>query len=245
MNQIKISIIVPCYNNEKWVGETIESIKNQTYDSWECIIVNDGSTDNSQAVIEENIKGDSRFTLVNTENNGVGHARNIALNLCKGEYVLPIDSDDLLEPDYTLNGVDFLDRNKDYSLYYGRAEVLSDNPFYTTHLYKDYPTMLMFDCICVSGIYRKEHALSVGGYNEEIKALEDFEFWVRYLYHNDKIMLSDEIGFKYRMRDDSRHHSLEPKQRYLIRKKIINLNKEIYYEYKPMFERGYCIAYGL
>ena len=81
--------------------------------------------------------------------------------------------------------------------------------------------------------------------DEEIKALEDFEFWVRYLYHNDKIMLSDEIGFKYRMRDDSRHHSLEPKQRYLIRKKIINLNKEIYDEYKPMFEWGYCIAYGL
>ena len=99
----KVAIVVPVYNVEKYVIECLESIKKQTHENFKVFIVNDGSTDSSEKVIQNFIKYDDRFILINQSNLGLGAARNLALdNIEKDnfDFVAFVDSDDKLEPTY-------------------------------------------------------------------------------------------------------------------------------------------------
>ena len=93
----KISIIVPIYNVENYLRECLESIKNQTFTNFECIMINDGSIDSSQEIAEQYLE-DERFYLINQNNSGQSVARNRAINLAKGEFVCFVDSDDMIHP---------------------------------------------------------------------------------------------------------------------------------------------------
>lgn len=99
MNNL-ISIIVPAYNVGQFLGECIQSIKNQTYDNWEAIIVNDGSTDNTAQVIQELINNDKRFQLITQQNGGVSKARNAGIEAATGTHLAFMDGDDLWEPTF-------------------------------------------------------------------------------------------------------------------------------------------------
>lgn len=95
-----ISIIIPVYNAQKYIGHCIESILEQSYGQFEIIIVDDGSEDSSLQICSEFSKHDKRIRIIHTENSGVSHARNIGLDNANGEYVCFIDSDDYIEKDY-------------------------------------------------------------------------------------------------------------------------------------------------
>lgn len=97
-----ISIIVPVYNVEKYLKRCLNSIEQQTYNDWECIIVNDGSTDLSGEICREYANRDKRFRLINQENKGLSGARNKGLEVAKGEYLCFVDSDDWIEKDYIM-----------------------------------------------------------------------------------------------------------------------------------------------
>ena len=92
------SIIVPIFNSQSFIKKCIESIKQQTFTDFECLLINDGSTDNSENIINKEINNDSRFILINKKNNGVSSARNYGLNIAKGDFIVFIDSDDWIEP---------------------------------------------------------------------------------------------------------------------------------------------------
>lgn len=96
---MKISIIVPIYNQQDYIVDTINSIKKQTFTDFECILINDGSTDESQKIIEHEIINDQRFNLINRKNEGVSAARNYGIEHSKGEYVYFIDGDDTIPED--------------------------------------------------------------------------------------------------------------------------------------------------
>lgn len=100
MNEL-ISIVVPCYNVENYLRECLDSIKNQTYKNFECIMVNDGSTDSSQQIAEEYLT-DSRFKLINQSNQGLGGARNTGISHIREEstFIAFIDSDDYVYPEF-------------------------------------------------------------------------------------------------------------------------------------------------
>lgn len=97
MNNPLISIIVPVYNVEKYIRPCLDSILSQTYTNWEAILVDDGSTDGSGAVCDEYVKRDNRFMVVHKENEGVSKARNLGIKQARGEYILFLDSDDLIK----------------------------------------------------------------------------------------------------------------------------------------------------
>ena len=100
MNDNLVSIITPVYNVEKFIGETIESVINQTYTEWEMILVDDCSTDKSAEIIKSFCKRDSRLKYHKLEiNSGAAVARNTALDMAKGRYIAFLDSDDLWEKD--------------------------------------------------------------------------------------------------------------------------------------------------
>lgn len=96
---VKISIIIPVYNSEKYLKECLDSIVNQTFEDIEIICVNDGSTDNSLNILEEYANNDNRIMIISQENSGQGSARNNGLNNAVGEYIYFMDSDDILETD--------------------------------------------------------------------------------------------------------------------------------------------------
>ncbi|RTY98395.1 glycosyltransferase family 2 protein [Flavobacterium bomense] len=90
----KVSIIVPCYNQAQFLDEALQSVLDQTYIDWECIIVNDGSTDHTEEVAQRWVSKDSRFVCLKKENGGLSSARNAGLEAVKGEYIQFLDSDD-------------------------------------------------------------------------------------------------------------------------------------------------------
>lgn len=95
----KVSIVLPIYNTEKFLKESLDSLLNQTYKNLEIICVNDGSVDNSLCILEEYLKKDDRIRIFSQENKGVASARNFALSQCSGEYITFMDSDDIVSCD--------------------------------------------------------------------------------------------------------------------------------------------------
>lgn len=99
----KVSIIVPVYNTEKYLKKCLDSILNQSYGDFEVIIVNDGSTDSSQNIIDEYVKSDTRIKSYIKPNGGLSDARNFGITKVTGEYILFLDSDDYIEKDLLIN----------------------------------------------------------------------------------------------------------------------------------------------
>ncbi|RRA90387.1 glycosyltransferase family 2 protein [Paenimyroides viscosum] len=104
-----VSVIVPVYNVEKYINDCIESILNQTYINFELIIINDGSTDNSEFVLKEFAVRDNRIKLLNINNSGVSYARNFGVKKATGEFICFVDSDDIVKPDYIKDLIDSAD----------------------------------------------------------------------------------------------------------------------------------------
>ena len=100
MLQKKVSIIVPLYNVEKYIAQCIESILNQHFKNFELIIINDGSSDSSVDIVQQYVKKDTRIILINQENSGVSATRNNGLRRATGKYVVFIDADDFVAPDF-------------------------------------------------------------------------------------------------------------------------------------------------
>ena len=97
---IKVSIIVPAYNVEGYIYDCLKSLVSQTMQNIEIIVINDGSTDNTEKIISEFEKTDSRIIVIRQENQGISVARNNGINIAKGEYLGFVDSDDYVDNDY-------------------------------------------------------------------------------------------------------------------------------------------------
>ena len=100
MNNPLVSIIIPLYNVEKYIAKCLESVSAQSYSNYEVIIVDDGSTDSSASIAKEYVERDSRFNIITQKNTGVSTARNTGLERASGDYVVFIDADDFIAPDY-------------------------------------------------------------------------------------------------------------------------------------------------
>ena len=117
MLEEKISIIIPVYNNEKYLERCIVSLINQTYKNLEIILINDGSTDNSRIICEKYLKKDKRVILVNQKNGGVSAARNKGIEIATGSWIGFVDSDDwITENMYEILHINAIENNADISI---------------------------------------------------------------------------------------------------------------------------------
>lgn len=108
---MKISIIVPVYNSEKYLEKCISSLIYQTYKNLEIIVVNDGSIDKSKSVINKFSKKDGRIKVINKKNSGVSDTRNVGINASSGDYLLFVDSDDYIDLEYVEKSVQYIEQN--------------------------------------------------------------------------------------------------------------------------------------
>ncbi len=129
MSQINVSVIVPVYNKEKYIGTCLDSILNQTLENIEIIIVDDGSTDNSLNVIERYANKYSNITFVSQENHGPGHARNEGLKIAKGEYVAFVDADDWIETESLKQLFDNADNHSSELVLFNAIEHLPEGKY--------------------------------------------------------------------------------------------------------------------
>ena len=97
---IRISVVIPIYNSEQFLKRCTDSVLSQSYKNFELILVDDGSKDNSGKMCDYIASQDNRVHVIHQENAGAGAARNAGINIAKGEYIVFVDSDDMIEPDY-------------------------------------------------------------------------------------------------------------------------------------------------
>lgn len=104
----KISIIIPCYNQDQFLDECLKSVENQTFTDWECLLINDGSTDKTEEICENWVKKDNRFSYCKRQNQGVTKTRDFGLDIANGEWIQFLDADDIL-------AVNKLEKSLEYS----------------------------------------------------------------------------------------------------------------------------------
>ncbi|HVG41718.1 MAG TPA: glycosyltransferase family A protein [Chitinophagaceae bacterium] len=215
MHQSLVSIIVPCYNQAAYLSEALESVLKQTYANWECLIVNDGSTDTTEDVACKWVKRDSRFRYHHTENKGVSAARNLGLKKAQGTYILPLDGDDIIHEQYLQKAMDLFKQRPNLKLVYCRLEYFGKKNDWVLPPY-NYKNLLVENMIFCSGVMKREEMLAIGGYDEKmVHGFEDWEFYINFLDDAAEVIRIDEVLFYYRLKESSRDADLSKSEQKL------------------------------
>lgn len=195
----KVSVIIPCYNQELYIKEAIDSVLNQTYKNIEIICINDASSDGSAKVIREYENLENFICINHTENKGVIFSKNEAIKIAKGEYILPLDGDDTIEPTYTEKAVKILDEHPDIGIVYCYAKLFGgESGLYTPPVF-DENKILFSNYILNSSFFRKEDFVNVGGYKDYMKhGFEDWDLWLSFVEKGNTGYLIPEVLFNYR-----------------------------------------------
>lgn len=204
MNNPLISIIVPCYKQACYLEEALQSVLAQTYTNWECIIVNDGSPDNTEEIALEWGNKDKRFKYVYKDNGGLSSARNAGIEIAVGVFILPLDADDKIGEDYIKLGIEAFNDNPELKVVYCKAEKFGlVNGFWNLKPFS-LESLAIDNMIFCSAIFKKEDWVKVGGYDEKmVFGLEDYEFWIALLKKGGQVLCLNYLGFFYRIKSDS------------------------------------------
>lgn len=199
-----VSVIMPCYNDGKYIKEAIESVKKQTYPEWELIIIDDGSDDEETVKIIESIE-DDRITVLHTKHLRPAGARNHGIKQAKGKYILPVDSDDKIDPTYMEKAVKKIESDEKLGVVYCEADLFGeksgkwDLPAYS------FDKMLLDNVVFVTALFYKADWEKLGGFNTNMAAgMEDYDFWLGILGLGREIYQIPEVLFHYRIKPVSR-----------------------------------------
>ena len=214
-----VSVIMSVYNNERYVSQAIESILNQTFKKFEFIIVNDESTDGSEKIIKHYSRKDKRIKYIqNKKNIGLTRSLNLLLGLCKGKYVVRMDSDDWAFPNRIEKQVDFLERNNNVVVCGGNIEVSGSN--LEPLNYREYPVkdseirklMFRFNPYAHPSVtYRLDSVRKAGLYDENLQLTQDYDLYFR-LGRIGKLANVPDLVLKLRIHKDSLSMSKSRKQ---------------------------------
>jgi len=214
------SVIVPCFNYGHFLAESLNSVSRQSLGNWECIVVDDGSTDETAAVARSYASRDGRFSYVFQENRGLSAARNAGLRLAAGEYVQLLDADDLLEAEKLEAHTVFLNRHEGYSVVYGpmryfRAQGTSRQYARGRHgvekewmkLWPDTNDEMLSALVegnqfpVSSAFFRRSIIDEIGYFNEALRSHEDWEFWLRCAFAGKRFLGLDAPNTKTLIRE--------------------------------------------
>lgn len=208
----QVSIIIPCYNQAHYMAETLNSVIAQTYNNWECIILNDGATDNTEEVALAYCEKDNRFRYHKHENKGLAATRNIGINLAKGKYLQFLDSDDILAPDKLQKQVSLLEQTE-ADVCTCHNDLFNNNDFVHRYTYplseashrftlKDLGNT--FVIAIHNGLFSRSFIIENNVlFNEELRSLEDWLFWSTLIVKGAKFIEINEVLAHYRMHTDS------------------------------------------
>ncbi len=192
-----ISIIVPCYNQAHFLDEALQSVLNQTSPNWECIIVNDGSTDDLEDIVLKWIEKDKRFKYFFKENGGLSSARNFGIKKAEHDIILPLDSDDKIHENLISEVVNEFKSSHADVVYYDVEFFGEKKGLYSLPKYQ-YKRLLTRNTFIACTPFKKESYLKIGGYDEQLKSFEDWDLWIRMLNQNSKVVKINKTLYYYR-----------------------------------------------
>lgn len=230
-----VSIIVPCYQQAHFFKDSLQSVLAQTYSHWECIIVNDGSPDNTATVAAQWCAADSRFRYVEKINGGLSSARNAGIAISNGIYILPLDADDVLHPEYLQHTVPELEQNDEVAIVSCYTKFFKDtiaNSFYELKPRGDRTIYLHYvNQLVATSLYRKKCWSEAGGYDETMKkGFEDWEFWLNVTKRGWFYKIIPEFLFYYRKAQQSMLMQTIDSHAEDIKRYIFTKHKELYIE---------------
>ncbi|HHP7231495.1 MAG TPA: glycosyltransferase family 2 protein [Xenococcaceae cyanobacterium] len=245
---VQVSVVIPAYNSMAYLPETVANVLEQTYGDFELIIVNDGSTDNTEAWIKQ--LTDPRIKLISQENRGLAGARNTGISKAQGEYIAFIDADDLWHPDKLTQQVKVLDAHPDVGLVYTWVTYISDDGTSTGRTVKPQAEgMIWQQLIAVNQIecgsvamIRRACFERVGLFDPPLRSYgEDWDMWLRLsLHYAFKVVREPLVFYRQRANSDSRNCSAM-EQGY--QKVLAKVKATVPEELKPSINQGYGFAY--
>lgn len=225
----RVSIIIPCFNKAPYVGEAINSALAQSYPNVEVIVVDDGSTDNSLAVIKDYLnKG---IKLIQQKNQGVCVARNNAISQSAGEYIVPLDADDILSPVYVQRCIDWFEANPNTKLVYTQCDYFGNRKGSVAIPPYCWDILLWYSIIPATSMFRRIDYDNTCGYNPNmIFALEDWDFYLSLLGPTDVVHLIEEPLLHYRIINSARNNNINSNKEAIF-KQIYNNHPGLYAQY--------------
>lgn len=203
-----VSIIMPNYNGEKYIAESIESVLKQSYRNWELIIIDDGSIDSSLNIINNYLEKDNRIKLIRQNNGGSAAARNNGIKNANGRYISLLDSDDIWLPDFLKNQLAFM-KEKNAVCVYCSYQLIDENSneIYSPVIAKnkvDLKKMRYRNYIgCLTGIYDSAKYGKIY-LDEKLKSLlDDYAYWYKIVKLEDEAYGNSKILAKYRISNNS------------------------------------------
>ena len=206
-----VSVIMPAYNVAPYIGDAIRSALAQTHTNLELIVVDDGSKDETAAIVREFARADKRVHLVQQANRGLAGARNTALRAATGDYLALLDSDDVWEPEFLAAQLAILEARPDVDIVTGNGWYL-DGPK-NGQLARPYPdarpdptlASILADewSVFIMAVFRRRVYTTVGTFDEEMRSNEDYDFWLRAAIAGCVFARNDRPLGHYRVRTDS------------------------------------------
>jgi glycosyltransferase involved in cell wall biosynthesis len=203
--QPRASIVIPCYNDGRFLEEAIRSVErySNTID-YELIIVNDGSNE-AETLKVLNTLSQKGYKVLHQENRGPGAARNHGIRAAQGVYILPLDSDNKIRPRYISEGIRILDNEPRIGVVYGNAEYFGEKTGVWTMPDFCLAELIRCNFIDTCAVFRRSVWEEVGGYDENrlLMGWEDWDFWLRIAIRSWGFYHSHEVLFDYRVRNGS------------------------------------------
>lgn len=227
-----VTVIVAVYNdNPEYLTQALNSLRNQTYENIEVIVLDDSSNAETRSVVDSFVS-DDRFRIVRkAEKMGFVKALNIGLEEAKGQYIARMDSDDISELDRIKKQVVYLENHEDISVIGGQMDIINENGEIISH--RKYPECgiklflysLIRDPLSHPTVMMKRKIVDEGfRYDESMKKAEDIDLWLRIMNHGYKIANLQDVLLKYRIENNFNEKRTGDQQRYVFKARIRNLS---------------------
>jgi glycosyltransferase involved in cell wall biosynthesis len=241
-----VSVIMPCYNQGKFIDDAIQSVLDSSYPNIEIIVINDGSTDKYTNEILKNNKW-ANTVIYTIENKGVSNARNFGINVSNGKYILPIDADDKISSDYIDQAVNVLENNQDVKVVTCNVELFGSKK--GRYILPDFSLEMLMgqNIMVVSSMFRRSDFENTTGFNPNMAlGFEDWDFWLSLLENGGDVFKLDCIGFFYRIKKKSRNNIINNDNYIALRKQIFLNHRKLYlsYFFNPLYSFEYSLLYN-
>jgi glycosyltransferase involved in cell wall biosynthesis len=211
-----VSVIIPIYNAEPYLKETLDSVLCSTYRPIEVVMVDDGSRDNSLAIAQNYCAEHPECHILSQPNQGVSAARNNAIKHAKGTYILPVDADDKIGSTYIQKAVEVLEKYPDVRIVGCRAWMFGDVDKEWKLPKFSHSLLARKNMIPATALYRKTDWERCGGYCETDIFREDWDFWLSIMELGGTFHKIDEILFYYRVTKGSRRTLAKSKKKFIV-----------------------------
>lgn len=206
MNQTRdlVSIIIPCYKQAQYLPDALDSVLAQTYPHWECVVVNDASPDDTVDIANAYALKDFRIKLLDLKaNGGLANARNSGIKVSNGSFILPLDADDKIAPDYLEKSLQYFKDNKNLKVVYTDVQCMGirhdivQRPDFNLH------QLCHQNLFQPTALFKRQDFDKTDGYRKNVYAYEDWDMWLQLIEHQDQAIRIPEPLFYCRVKESS------------------------------------------